>query len=129
VQVQRRHTDPRIGLAAVGFSPPEALAELAEHLDWRAPFLADQQRTLYRLLGLGRAGARQVYSPGTLGVYARALARGQRLSRPVEDTRQLGGDGILADGVLVRRWRPQSPDDRVDAAVLLTEAAGLATSS
>jgi hypothetical protein len=127
--VARRHTDPRIGLAAVGFSPPEALAELAEYLDWHAPFLADEQRAVYGLLGLGRAAARRVYSPGTLGVYARAIAAGRRPSRPVENTRQLGGDGILRGGLLVRRWRPASPDDRVEPALLLAAAGKLAAGS
>jgi hypothetical protein len=120
--VHKQHDDPRVGLAAVGFSPPQALAELAEYLGWQAPFLADEQRLVYRLLGLGRASARRVYSPGTLGTYAKAIARGRRPSRPVEDTRQLGGDGILVDGVLTRRWRPASPDDRIEPARLLAEA-------
>jgi hypothetical protein len=40
-----------------------------------------------------------VYSPGTLATYAAALARGRRLARPVEDTRQLGADAIMIDGV------------------------------
>jgi hypothetical protein len=47
----------------------------------------------------------------------------------VEDTRQLGGDGIPHEGVLVRRWRPASPDDRVEPATLLAEAGGLCTRS
>ncbi len=114
-----------VSLPAAGISPPEALAEVAEHLGWQAPFLADEQRLVYRLLGLGRAPARQVYSPGTLGIYAKAAAHGNRPSRPVEDTRQLGGDGLLADGVLIRRWRPASPDDRIDPAALVTEATEL----
>jgi hypothetical protein len=123
--VHKQHDDPRVGLVAVGFSPPEALAELAEYLGWQAPFLADEQRTVYELLGLGRSSSRRVYSPGTLRTYAKAAARGQRPSRPVEDTRQLGGDGVLRDGVLVRRWRPKSPDDRIEVAALLAEATGL----
>jgi hypothetical protein len=127
--VARRHAEARVGLAAVGFSPAEALAPLAGYLGWQAPFLVDERRAVYGLLGLGRAGARQVYSPGTLAIYARALARGARPSRPAEDTRQLGGDGILRDGVLLARWRPASPDDRVEPAVLLTEAAELAAST
>jgi hypothetical protein len=127
--VHQHHTDARVGLAAVGFSPPDALAELAGYLGWQAPFLADEHRAVYDLLELGRAPARRVYSPGTLAVYAKAIARGKRLTRPVEDTRQLGGDGILADGVLVRRWRPASPDDRIDPTTLLTEATELLTAS
>lgn len=101
---------------AVGFSPPEALAPLRDHLGWRGRFLADTDRRLYRDLGLGRAPWWRVYSPGTLGIYARAIRRGYRGDPPVEDTRQLGGDALIRDGVAVRRWLPRSPDDRVDAA-------------
>lgn len=111
----RANSDPRIGLVAVGFSPPDALAPLAGHLDWRHPFLSDEQRTVYRALDLGRAGLGRVYSPRTLATYARARLRGTRLARPVEDTRQLGGDAIIRDGTVVARWRPRTPEDRVPA--------------
>jgi hypothetical protein len=123
--VQQQHEDPRIGLVAVGFSPPGPLAEVAEHLDWRSRFLSDESRVCYEALGLARADLRHVYSPGTVAFYAKAILRGERMPSPVEDTRQLGGDGILRDGVLVRRWRPASPDDRVAPALLLGTAAEL----
>ena len=88
-----------IGLIACGFSPPEALAALAEYLRWPGLFLADEQRLLYTLLGMRRASLWQVYSPGTLARYALAAARGHRLwppqPRPVEDTRQMGGDALV----------------------------------
>lgn len=121
--MHQQRADPRIGLTAVGFSPPEALAELAGHLDWPHPFLSDEHRTMYVALGLGRAALHRVYSPGTLAYYARAMLRGEHLTRSVEDTRQLGGDAVVRDGVIVRRWRPRSPDDRVAPAALLTAAA------
>lgn len=111
-----------IGLIACGFSPPEALAALADHLRWPGLFLADEGRRLYGLLGMRRASLWQVYSPGTLARYALAAARGQHLPRPVEDTRQMGGDAILRDGTVVRRWLPRTPDDRVHPARLLHAA-------
>jgi hypothetical protein len=107
-------------VVAVGFSPPAALAPLADHLGWRGLFLADTERALYRRLGLGRAPWWRVYSPGTVGIYVRAAWRGHRGTAPVEDTRQLGGDALLVDGVAVARWNPRSPDDRVAPADLAT---------
>lgn len=56
-----------------------------------------------------------MYSPGTLAIYARAMRRGYRGETPVEDTRQMGGDALVSDGVAVARWSPSRPDDRVDA--------------
>ncbi|MGH3783511.1 MAG: AhpC/TSA family protein [Pseudonocardiaceae bacterium] len=111
-----------IGLIACGFSPPAALAALADHLGWPGPFLADEDRGLYRLLGMRRASLWQVYSPGTLARYAVAAARRQHLPRPVEDVRQVGGDALLCAGTVVRRWLPRTPDDRVRPARLLQAA-------
>lgn len=112
-----------VPLVAVGFSPPEALAALADRLGMPGPVLTDPGRVLYRLLGLGRAPLRRVYAPSTLAYYARAALRGRPLPRPVEDTRQMGGDAVAVDGVVVRRWRPRTPDDRVDPARLAAVAA------
>ena len=100
---------------AVGFSPPDALAPVADHLGWEGRFLADTDRALYHRLGLGRAPWWRVYSPGTLAIYLRAARHGLRGTAPVEDTRQLGGDALLVDGRAVARWSPRSPDDRVTA--------------
>ncbi|WP_219420201.1 hypothetical protein [Pseudonocardia nigra] len=87
--------------------------------------LSDPDRDLYRLLGLGRAPVWQVYSPGTLLHYTRAVARGRRLQKPVEDTRQLGGDALVVDGVVRRIWRPRTPDDRADPRVIAAAARSL----
>lgn len=111
-----------IGMITVGFSPPRPLRELAAHLGLTGAMLSDEHRSLYRLLGLRRAPLWQVYSPGTLTYYALARLRGRELRRPVEDTRQLGGDAIVADGTIVRRWMPRSPDDRVPPAHLVAAA-------
>ena len=63
-----------------------------------------------------------MYSPATLATYAAAAARGYRLARPVEDTRQLGADAILADGVVRQLWRPRTPNDRPPAAQVIAAA-------
>jgi hypothetical protein len=117
---------PRPGLILVGFSPPAPLAAIARHLGWPGLVLTDPHLLLYRRLGIGRAPLRHFYSPGTLATYAAALARGHRLARPVEDTRQLGADAIMVRGVVRRLWRPRSPDDRPAAAeVIAATGAGL----
>ncbi len=113
---------PRPGLILVGFSPPGPLAAIARHLGWPGLVLTDPHRVLYRRLGIGRAPLRRVYSPGTLATYATAVARGERPARPVEDTRQLGADAIMIDGVVRLLWRPRTPDDRPAASEVITAA-------
>jgi hypothetical protein len=112
-------------LVAVGFSPPAALGRLALHLGWRHPFASDEDRTVYRRLEIGRAGARQLFNPGTLGIYRRALTAGHRIHRPVEDIRQLGADVLVVDGTARTLAAPSSPDDRVPPEDLVAAAAAL----
>ena len=107
-------------VVVVGFSPPDAMAALAGHLALPWPVLSDPDRLLYRRLQIRRAPLRDVYSPGTLARYAAALARGYRVRRPVEDTRQMGADAIVVQGHVVRLFRPRTPDDRPSAEALLT---------
>jgi alkyl-hydroperoxide reductase/thiol specific antioxidant family protein len=105
--------DGAVPLVVVGFSPADALAPLAGHLGLAGPVLSDPDRALYHRLGLRRAPIWRVYSPGTLARYARLAARGATLHKPVEDTRQMGGDALLVDGTIERLWRPTTPDDRI----------------
>ena len=112
---------------AVGFSPSDALATLADQLEWPWPFLSDTDRVLYGRLGFERAARRAVYNPATLNVYRKAAARGVTVNRPVEDPRQLGGDAIVEEGRAIRVFRPSSPDDRAPVTELLAAlAAGVA---
>ncbi len=127
--MHEQHDDPRVGLVFVGFSPPERQAALARHLRWPGRVLADEPRALYALLQVKRAPLWRVYSPGTLLTYARELLRPKRsvvLRGSGEDTRQLGADAVVVDGVVTRIWRPRSPDDRVDPAEVLAAATALA---
>jgi hypothetical protein len=110
---------------AVGFSPPDALAALAGHLGWAFAFCSDENRLVYDRLGLGSAGARQVFSPGTRAIYDAARARGEDVARPVEDVRQLGGDALVVAGEVKVLMRPSSPDDRPEIDQLLAAAAAL----
>ncbi|MGH3857737.1 MAG: hypothetical protein ACRDR6_30455 [Pseudonocardiaceae bacterium] len=114
IRVQEELTGTSIPLVTVGFSPLEALAALAEDLGLRGPMLADPDRVLYGVLGLRRAPVWRVYSPATMAFYAEASRRGCTLHKPVEDTRQLGGDALAVDGVITRCWLPATPVDRVE---------------
>lgn len=108
----QQELDGALPLVVVGFSPAAALAPLAEHLGLTGLVLSDTHRVLYHRLGLRRAPIWQVYSPGTIARYALLKLRGATLHKPVEDTRQMGGDALLVDGRVERLWRPATPDDR-----------------
>lgn len=104
---------------AIGFSPPAPLAALADHLTWPWPFLSDPQRVLYQRLRTRRGRLRDVYSVGTLRHYLAAARRGAPISRPVEDTRQLGADAVVLGGRAVWVHRSRTPDDRLPTTALL----------
>lgn len=114
-----------VPLVVVGFSPADALAPLAVHLGLTGTVLSDPDRLLYRRLGLRRAPVWRVYSPGTMARYAIWKLRGRTLHRPVEDTRQMGGDAVAVDGRIVRLWRPATPDDRAAPALIARAATRL----
>lgn len=121
--------DAGFGIVAVGFSPPDALAELADHLGWDDPFCSDLERRLYHRLGIGQAPLARVFNAGTLARYrAAALAR-RRIRRPVEDVRQLGGDALVVEGVVRSLALPRTPDDRTSVEVLARAARTLAQGS
>jgi hypothetical protein len=113
-----------VPLVVAGFSPPDALAALAAHLGLTGPVVSDPERAVYRRLGLGRAPVWRVYSVGTMAGYAARALRGVPLRKPVEDTRQMGGDALLRDGRVVRLWRPRTPDDRAAPAVIAAAVSG-----
>ena len=100
-------------IAVVTFAAHERLAAYRRHL--RLPFdvVADTDRTLYRLLGAERGRRRQVWSAGTIGMYARLIRAGRRLRRPTEDIRQLGADAVIGrTGTLRYLSLPSTPDAR-----------------
>jgi hypothetical protein len=125
----RRPDASHVALVLVGFSPADRLAVIARAIGWRGEVLADPQRRLYSRLGVGRAPLWRVYTPATLATYARAaLGRAGRRParrlprRPQEDTRQLGADAVLVDGIVRVLWRPRSPDDRPPASQVVAAA-------
>jgi hypothetical protein len=111
----RDHLD-RFGdatVAVVAFAAPDRLAAHRRHLAAPFPFVSDPDRTLYRLLGAERGTRRQVWSAGTLRLYARLLRDGRRWQRPAEDIRQLGADAVVGrDGRLRYLALPAGPDAR-----------------
>jgi hypothetical protein len=112
-----------VPVVAVGFDDAEALGALADHLAWSSPFLADPDRRLYARLAMQRAPWWRVWSPRTLAFYGRALRR-EPVPRPTErvDVSQMGGDAVVVRGVVVRRWLPRTPVDRVAPAVVVAAA-------
>ena len=100
-------------IAVVTFAAPDRLAAYRTQL--RLPFdvVADTDRTLYRLLGAERGTNRQVWSAGTIRMYARLIRAGRRLRRPTEDIHQLGADTVVGrDGALRYLSLPSTPDAR-----------------
>lgn len=100
-------------IAVITFAGPDRLAAYRRYLELPFDVVADPQRTLYERLGVERGTHRQVWSPGTLRMYARLVRGGRRLQRPTEDLRQLGADVVVGgDGVIRYLARPPSPDAR-----------------
>jgi peroxiredoxin len=100
-------------IAVVTFAAVDRLSAYREHL--RLPFdvVADTDRVLYELLGAQRGSNRQVWSPGTIRMYARLIRAGRRLRRPTEDIHQLGADAVVGrDGTLRYLSLPSTPDAR-----------------
>lgn len=100
-------------IAVVTFATPERLAAYRAHLGVEFELLADVDRRLYTLVGAQRGSRRQIWSMGTLRMYARLLLRGRRLRRPTEDIHQLGADLVVGrDGRVRYLALPPSPDAR-----------------
>ena len=100
-------------IAVVTFASPDRLATYRTHLQLPFDVVADTGRTLYRLLGAERGTNRQVWSAGTIRMYARLLRAGHRLRRPTEDIHQLGADAVIGrDGTLRYLSLPSTPDAR-----------------
>ena len=111
----------------VTFTDPSELVSYRAKTGLPFPILVDADRSVYRAYGFGRASTRRVWSPAVLRTYARLLRRDGvgALERPTEDTRQLGGDMVIApDGTLAWGFWSEGPDDRptVDALIAAVTA-------
>lgn len=107
-------------IVVVTFAAPERLAAHREHLAVPFTIVTDTDRRLYTLLGAERGTRRQVWSIGTLKMYARLLRSGRRLARPTEDINQLGADAVIGrDGRLRYLSLPSTPDARPPVSELI----------
>ena len=87
-------------------------------LTW--PILVDQTLSLYRAYDMGRADWWQLWSPSTLWLYAKLLARGRKLQRSAADVSQLGGDVLVDPNGIVRLHHVgQTPADRPSVDTIL----------
>jgi len=113
------------GIVLVTFTDPAELVSYRAKTGLPFPILVDPDRSAYRAYGLGRASARRVWSFGVLRAYAGLLRRDGlgALERPTEDTRQLGGDMVIApDGTLAWGFWSEGPDDRPTIDALINAA-------
>ncbi len=103
------------GVALVTFTTPEHLDPYRSRHELPFPILVDPDRRTYRAYGLGRGSIGRVYGWRAARRYAAIVAADGPggLRRPVEDTRQLGGDFVVApDGTLAWGYWGAGPDDR-----------------
>lgn len=100
-------------VALVTFTAPRNLRGYRGRLGLPYPVLSDEARTAYRAYGFGRGPWWRVWGPATLRAYARLVRRGERVTRPTEDTQQLGGDVVVdATGRVAYLHRSRGPADR-----------------
>ena len=100
-------------IVIVTFAAPERLAAYRDHLAVPFTIVTDIDRRLYHLLGAERGSNRQIWSLGTLRMYAGLLRRGRHLSKPTEDIHQLGADAVVGrNGRLRFLSLPSTPDAR-----------------
>lgn len=95
------------------FTAPRNLRGYRSRIGIPYTVVTSEDRSAYRAYGLGRASAWRTYGWRALRRYAQLLSDGWRLERPTEDTRQLGGDVVVApDGTLSYAFRSTGPEDR-----------------
>lgn len=115
----------RAEIVLVTFTTPDRLDEYQQRRSLTVPILIDTDRSVYNAYGLGRGSLGTVWGWSTLRRYAQILrTTGVRhglsdMSGATEDTRQLGGDFVIApDGTLAWLHRSDGPADRPDIDVI-----------
>ncbi|MEM7274109.1 MAG: AhpC/TSA family protein [Actinomycetota bacterium] len=111
---------PEVTVALITFTTADRLRRHRSNTPLPFPTLRDPERTSYRAYGLGRGTVRRVWGRRAIGRYRELLTDGdsgadsrRRLRVPTEDTRQLGGDFVVApDGTLAWGFWGAGPDDR-----------------
>lgn len=112
-------------IALVTFTTSELIDEYQQRRSLSVPILVDADRSVYAAYGLGRGSLRSVWGLDTLRRYVEILrSTGWRqirreLSPAAEDTRQLGGDFVIApNGTIAYAYRGSGPADRPDVEAL-----------
>lgn len=113
-----------VDVTVVMFSDPDHI-DTYQHTN-RLPFTIaiDEDRRAYEAVGFGRASLARVWGLRAAVRYARLAAGGQwrSLRRPVDDTRQLGGDILIdASGRVAWWFRGAGPDERPSVETMLGE--------
>ena len=109
--------DDTAELVLLTFTTADLLDEYQERRDLSLPILIDANRDVYATYGLGRGSIGRVWGWATLRRYAQILRSSGRgmadLVSATEDTRQLGGDFVIApDGRLSWGYWSEGPADR-----------------
>jgi len=121
-------------IALITFSSRELLDDYQTRRSVRVPILVDADRSVYRAYGLGRGSLGAVWGWTTIRRYIEILrSSGVRNALDAmrypsdsavssrEDTRQLGGDFVIApDGTIALAYRSSGPADRPDLEALVT---------
>jgi len=106
-----------VELVLLTFTTADLLDEYQERRELSVPILIDGNRDAYAAYGLGRGSIGRVWGWATLRRYVQILRRSDRgmadLASATEDTRQLGGDFVIApDGRLTWGYWSEGPADR-----------------
>lgn len=104
-----------VEVALITFAAADRLADYTSRTMLPYTVLRDPSRVSYRAYGLGRATLARVWGLRAgkryLELFRENRLRG--LGRPTDDTRQLGGDFVIApDGTLAWGFWGQGPEDR-----------------
>lgn len=102
-------------VALLTFTDPTNLVGYSEEHDLPFPILVDPTRSVYRAYGLGRGSIARIYGWKAAHRYLQIFRTdGLRdLTKPTEDTLQLGGDFIIGpEGILIYGFWGAGPDDR-----------------
>ncbi len=104
-----------VSFALITFSDPKYLRAYRHRTEWEHPILTDSDRAIYRLFNYGRGSVWRIYGWKVIKRYATLLRNRSvgKMEKATEDTRQLGGDVVIApDGEVHWVYRGAGPDDR-----------------
>lgn len=117
-----------VEVVIISFTTRELALAHAKNFGLTFPVLLDHDRATYGAFGLARAPITRVWGWRAARRYLQLYSEGKRRmstdptsSGETEDTRQLGGDFVLRDGLLRWGYWSEGSDDRPDPAVVVAE--------